>query len=265
MNKEICFSDLPLLTHSIGKNVEQLMEYGADKIELLMDGIEWDEMDEQIKRMAAVFRQYQVGYTVHPPAWDTNLTSENRAIRQASYDEYRKAIEFAHAIEAEHVVIHPGFCFSPVFDKAIARKRAAAYINELCRVAAPLGVKIAVENVGYKGTSIVTEEEFGMFLDDVDETAGYLIDTGHAHLNGWNIPAVIRRVNDRLFAVHLHDNSAEGDEHLPIGEGTIHWEPIYGALKELGSSCQLILEYAPGTDLSKLTYGKEILKHNLGL
>ncbi len=265
MNKEICYSDLILLTQPVEKNVDALIEYGADKIEILMDGIEWDEVDDKIAKMRGMLKNYGVGYTVHPTAWDTNLTSENKAIRQASFNEYKKAIEFAHDIEAEHVVIHPGFCFSPVFDKKTAQKRAEEYINELCRVAAPLGVRLAVENVGYNGSSIFTQEEYVRFLDHIDDTAGYLIDTGHAHLNQWDVAEMIRQVQQRLISLHLHDNSGKGDEHLPVGKGTINWNPIFEELNKIKAPCQLILEYAPNTDLEELKRDKERLQVELNL
>ncbi|MNW25518.1 endonuclease IV [compost metagenome] len=265
MNTQISYSDLPLLTRSVEENVERLMEHGADKIELLMDGIQWDQMDEQIRAMKSVLRSYPVAFSVHPPAWDTNLTSENQAIREATYEEYKKAIEFAHEIEAEHVVIHPGFSFSPAFDKAVAQQRAQQYLDQLASVARTLGVKLAVENVGYQGASIYTEQEYVHCLDGMDSTLGYLIDTGHAHLNGWDIPTMIRNVKERLCSVHMHDNSGKGDEHLPIGEGSILWQPIYDALREVEAPCQLILEYAPGTDLNQLVKGKQLLRQHLAL
>lgn len=260
MTKPISYSDLPLLTHPIEENLELLLARGADKIELLLDGSQWDDMDGQMARMKKTLRNYSVRFSVHPPAWDTNLASENLAIRTASFEEYKKSIEFAHDIEAEHVVIHPGFSFSPAFDKKAAQERAQYYMEQLCRVAAPLGIKLAMENVGYKGASIYTEQEYLKCLDGFDDTAGYLIDTGHAFLNGWNIAEMIRATKNRLYTVHIHDNSGAGDEHLPIGEGSIEWQPIFEALKEVEDSCQLILEYAPGTDLSQLTKGKQVLQ-----
>ncbi|MBM7646029.1 sugar phosphate isomerase/epimerase [Scopulibacillus daqui] len=259
MNKDICYSDLILLTNSVEQNIRKLVNYGADKIELLMDGVEWDEMDSQIEKMKKVVKNYNIKFMVHPPAWDINLTSENKAIRDTSFEEYKRSILFAHEIEAEHVVIHPGFCFSPIFDKAIARKRAEEYIGRLCQVAKPLGVKLAIENVGYNGTSIFTEDEFAAFLDETDDIAGYLIDTGHAHLNQWNIPEMIRCTNSRLFGVHIHDNSGDRDDHLPIGEGTLDWRPIFNELENVNPNCQLILEYAPGTKLEKLTESKQLM------
>lgn len=265
MDKEICYSDLLLLTNDLEENIQQLINHGADKIELLMDGDKWDGMEQLFSILAPKLKEYPVGYTIHPPAWDTNLTSENKAIRNASFSEYKKAIEFAGMIHASHVVIHPGFCFSPVFNRELAKQRAAEAIQQLCDVAKPLNVKLAVENVGYNGSSLFTQEEFTSFLDSIDETAGYLLDVGHAYLNKWDIPYIIKSTKGRLLAVHLHDNTGVGDDHLPIGKGTIKWKNIYEALSKFAPDCKLILEYAPGTPLEMLREGKELLKKELQL
>lgn len=263
MKKTICYSDLALLSNNLLHNIDTLIEHGADKIELLMDGPEWNAMENLFQELAQKLLSIPVGYTIHPPAWDINLTSENYATREVAFSEYKKAIEFAGSIQATHVVIHPGFCFSPVFDKQIAQLRAKEYISELCRIAKPLHVKLAIENVGYNGSSLFTQEEFTNFLADIDETAGFLIDTGHAHLNNWDIPRLINETKDRLLALHLHDNDGKGDTHLVIGDGTIEWDPIFTALREDAPHAELILEYAPNTPLEKLQEGKDLLQSRI--
>lgn len=247
------------MTNDIFANIEQLIAYGADKVELLMDGDKWDDMERLFEEFTPKLKALPVGYTVHPPAWDINLTSENKAVREASFSEYKKAIQFAGMIGADHVVIHPGFCFSPIFNKRLAQERAKAYIHRLCEAAKPLNVKLVLENVGYNGSSLFTQAEFIQFLESFDETAGYLIDIGHAHLNQWDIPRLIRETSHRLLAIHIHDNTGTGDDHLPIGAGTVPWDEIFAAMREISSNAQLILEYAPGTPLEKLHEGKQLL------
>lgn len=264
MIRKICYSDLALLSNDILKNVNDLVEHGADKVELLMDGDKWDQSEMLFPQISSKLKDLSVEYTIHPPAWDINLTSENKAIREASYSEYMKAIQFASMIGASHVVIHPGFCFSPVFDKKLAQQRATDYIKRLCEIAKPLNVKLAIENVGYNGSSIFTQNEFISFLENMDEIAGYLIDIGHAHLNEWDIPQVLKDLKNRILALHIHDNDGTSDDHLPIGEGTIQWKEIFEAINELSTDCQLILEYAPGTSLEKLVEGKKLLQQNKG-
>ncbi|TQR18666.1 sugar phosphate isomerase/epimerase family protein [Psychrobacillus vulpis] len=263
MKKSISYSDLVLLSKDIIENVKDLIQHGADKIELLMDGQEWNEMEGRFQELASQLQSFPVTYTIHPPAWDINLTSENLATRETAFSEYKKSIQFAGMIGASHVVIHPGFCFSPVFNKQTAQQRATEYINELCKIAKELGVKLAIENVGYNGSSIFTQNEYTNFLNNVDETAGFLIDTGHAHLNNWNIRQLIKDTKDRLLVLHIHDNDGTGDHHLPIGEGTIEWEEIFAAINEYAPNCEFILEYAPNTPLEKLHEGKALLQKEI--
>lgn len=265
MKKNICYSDLILLSNNLLENANELIKHGADKIELLMDGQEWNDMEDLFQELASKFRSLPVGFSIHPPAWDINLTSENRAIREASFSEYKKAILFANMIGASHVVIHPGFCYSSVFNKQIAQHRSATYINELCIIAKELNVKLAIENVGYNGSSIFTQSEYTNFLNDLDETAVFLIDTGHAHLNNWDIPKLIKDTKDRLYAMHIHDNDGTGDDHLPIGEGTIAWKEVYAAINEFAPNCELILEYAINTSLEKLREGKDLLQTQISM
>lgn len=263
MNLKVSYSDLILLNNDVLENVERLIEYGADKIELMMDGEKWNEMEALFDSLADQLNKLPVEYSVHPPAWDINLTSENKEIRKASFIEYKKAIEFASAIHASHVVIHPGFCFSPVFSKEIAKQRAHDYINQLCEIAEPLNVRLAVENVGYNGASIYTQEEYVDCLNHVNDIAGFLIDVGHAQLNGWNISELIYSVKDRLIGLHLHDNDGFTDEHLPIQEGKMDWEKIMKTLHDHHIPCELILEYAPETPLETLKKGKDFLNKSI--
>lgn len=259
MKKHVGYSDLALLSNNLMENIDLLIKHGADKIELLMDGPEWNQMEDLFQELVLKLQPLSVSYTIHPPAWDINLTSENRATREAAFSEYKKAIEFAGLIKAAHVVIHPGFCFSPAFNKQTAQRRATEYIHELCQIAKPLNVKLAIENVGYSGSSLFNQEEYTNFLNNIDETAGFLIDTGHARLNNWDIPRLVKETKDRLLALHIHDNDGMGDDHLAIGEGTIEWRAVFAAINEYAPNCELILEYAPGTPLEKLQEGKKLL------
>lgn len=265
MNRTICYSDLVVLSKPLENNIQTLIGHGADKIELMLDGGQWNEMEQLFSQAAEILKQFPVHYTVHPPAWDTNLTSENKAIRAASFSEYKKAIEFAGMLGAEHVVIHPGFCFAGVFDRRQAQLRAQEAISLLAEVAKQHHSKLVVENVGYNGTELYTEEEFARLLEPFDGAVGYLLDVGHAYLNGWDIPRMIETLDDRLYAVHLHDNGGALDDHLPIGHGSIQWEPIFSALQQSSTQPQLILEYAPQTDLTYLSAGKELLLNKLQL
>lgn len=259
---KISYSENILLTKDVKENVLELIEHGAEAIELFMDGPRWNAMEDQFEEIAAELKDLPVPYSIHPPAFDINLTSENRAVREVAFSEYKKSIQFAQMVDASHVVIHPGFAYSKVFDKKVAVERAILYLKELSAFAKEYKVRLAIENVGYGGSSIFTQEEFSNFLNhfEGDETVGYLVDVGHALLNDWDIPKVIKDTKDRLLALHLHDNHGTSDNHLPIGEGKIEWEPIFQVIREEAIDCEFILEYAQHIPLEKLKEGKALLQ-----
>ena len=57
------------------------------------------------------------------------------------------------------------------------------------------------------------------------------MDIGHQHVFS-ELDAIewVRRMNHRLFHIHLHDNDGTSDKHLSIGRGTIDFEPFYAVL-----------------------------------
>jgi sugar phosphate isomerase/epimerase len=256
---KIVFSELSLLGKPVLQNVREFMRAGCPNIELMADGEGWDNLGGRWDRLAAELPKTGASFSLHPPAWDINLTSPVRELREAAYALHEKSIEFAHKIGASHVVLHPGFCNSSAFDKNRARGLAREAAEKLAVKAASSGLRLAFENVGYHGSSIYTEEEFCHALDGLDAAIGYLIDTGHAHVNHWDVPALIERLKDRLIGIHLHDNKADADSHLPMYGGTLDWPRIFGAIRHIPGDCDLVLEYAPGTPVDKLREGRRIL------
>jgi sugar phosphate isomerase/epimerase len=263
MDMVISYSDLVVLNGDFERNVAKLMDHGAESIEILMDGPKWDVGNEPYAAQSATLNRADLDYSIHPPVWDTNLTSENSAIRELSFLQYKKSIVFGADVGASYIVIHPGFLNAPVFSRETARKRAAEAVDRLNGIARPLGVRLAVENVGYQGTALFSMNEFAHFLDGMDDNIGYLIDTGHAFIDRWDIPQLIPTIKNRLFALHLHDNSGLFDQHKAIGEGNISWGPIWSSLKNTAMDFRMVLEYDTGISLEKMRSDKDMLLKEL--
>lgn len=163
------------------------------------------------------------------------------------------------------MVVHPGFLSSPDFPLYRAWQHASEAVAGLVATARGTGVLLGLENVGYNGTSLFNEDEYIFFVKQFDPAgAGYLIDTGHAHLNGWNLAALLEQTKPRLVGMHLHDNRGDGDRHLPVGEGNIPWSNIWPLLGSLGDRCPLILEYEPGTPLATLAASCDFIQRETG-
>jgi sugar phosphate isomerase/epimerase len=72
---------------------------------------------------------------------------------------------------------------------------------------------------------------------------GLCMDIGHQHVfSELDAPEWVRRMDKRLWHVHLHDNDRSGDKHWPIGRGTIAFEPFYGELLRRVPKVTLSLE-----------------------
>jgi sugar phosphate isomerase/epimerase len=256
----ISYSELCLIGGDVGENVDAMIGRGAENIELMLDGQGWELFQLRMEGLARSLLERKVGYSVHVPVWDVNLTSESSYIREAALESYRQSIVFASMIGASHVVLHPGARSDRHFSASLARGRAREALSALADFNKAYGRLLLVENIGSPESSIFSQEEYAEFLSGQPPEFGYIVDVGHAFLNGWDIPALIGSIKDRLFALHLHDNDGKLDAHLPLGEGAIDWPGIFEAVRKSGRELDLILEYNIGTELSSLAEGKALLE-----
>jgi sugar phosphate isomerase/epimerase len=122
-----------------------------------------------------------------------------------------------------------------------SRAAARHSIEELVRIAEPLGVKIALElipNELSRAGSIVH------FIEDDLDGVGICLDIGHAHLDGDVIDAV-ETVSEHLIATHVHDNGGRTDDHLLPFEGTIDWAGALLAVQKVGYDGPFMFEIVP--------------------
>jgi L-ribulose-5-phosphate 3-epimerase len=120
-------------------------------------------------------------------------------------------------------------------------------IEECCRLAEyakPQGVRLAFEPE--PGMFIQTGDEFQRLLDAVNHPLfGLTLDVGHVHcLQDGAIADHIYRWPDRLWNIHIEDMRPGVHEHLPFGEGTIDFPPIFAALRDIGYAGGVHVELA---------------------
>ena len=257
---KISFSELCMVGGPVEENVARLVGAGAEEIELLLDGAGWDGYETKMDSIAASLRAWPVSYSVHVPVWDLNLAAENAMMRVAVIEAYKKTIVFASALDAGHVVLHTGWCSDPHFSRENARGRAKEGIEALTRFNEEYGQLLLVENIGGPATNLFTRDEFAAFLDGFPAEVGYIVDIGHARLNGWEFASLFKALGGRLHALHLHDNDGRVDSHLPLGRGGIDWPLTLGQIAGSGQDPTLILEYCIGTVPETLTEGQAYLK-----
>jgi sugar phosphate isomerase/epimerase len=62
---------------------------------------------------------------------------------------------------------------------------------------------------------------------------GFTVDVGHAHTAGIPPALLLHHLGPRLWHVHVHDNSGQGDQHRALGEGSVDWVSVAGTLVDL--------------------------------
>lgn len=120
------------------------------------------------------------------------------------------------------------------------------YVKRLFAESGVKNVGIAIENMSNKPISELIE------IVDILAGEGYRVgiclDIGHCHQNKYfdnDIPEVIKMMDHRIKVLHVHDNSRGPDVHKAPYTGTVPWERVMPALKEIGFDGALNLELMP--------------------
>lgn len=122
--------------------------------------------------------------------------------------------------------------------KSIAPEPSLIGVNRIQKIvdyAEKLNIKIAFEN-----TKIWGYLEY-IFNYIKNENAGVCFDAGHCHFH-FNNKFSWDNFNNKIFAVHLHDNNKTDDLHLLPFDGTINWEELASNLKKANYKGPITLE-----------------------
>ncbi len=175
---------------------------------------------------------------------ETDITSEDAAVRRAGVDFLRRYVE--HAAELGSPLLSGaiyGVVFQPKYLTPEERARRWACtveaLSELGPVAASAGVRIAIEPLSRFHTSLINTAVDGRRLvDEVNHPAiGILLDTFQMNIEEKSLRDAVRTAGDRLFHVH----AAESDRGTP-GTAQVHWTELRDGLRDVGYDGRLIIE-----------------------
>lgn len=159
----------------------------------------------------------------------------------------KRAIECTAEVGGKICVIHP--------DNNMTAEQNAEFYFELLPFAKEHGVKIATENMwnwtrenGLDQAARAAcshHDDFVAHLDAVnDEFFTACLDIGHAEMKGLDTsaPQMIRAIGSRLGALHVHDNDRWRDLHQIPFSGSIDWNEVTKALREVNYKGEMTLE-----------------------
>ncbi len=149
------------------------------------------------------------------------------------YELLRRSLEGAAMLNIPWVVFHPSRMPEMSEDETI--KGNVEYFKPFVKLAEELHTGIALENMSREHHGFIYGRQLARLIDELDSPAvGACWDTGHAHLAGVNQTENLRALGGRLKALHVQDSDGRTDQHTAPFFGTIDWDEMMGALKEIG-------------------------------
>jgi sugar phosphate isomerase/epimerase len=163
-------------------------------------------------------------------------------LRSTLLPQIKALVNFASALDAKLITIH--FWLDQRFIEQSILKEKLTILATMMTMAHEKGIKLCLENLSEVPEDF--EQAFRLFPE-----LGLTLDIGHGELLSSRNTAYsfIEICPERISHVHIHDNhggtAPSDDLHLPLGEGSIAFEPILSALSKTGYNKTLTLEVAP--------------------
>jgi sugar phosphate isomerase/epimerase len=235
------------------EHLAEIAAHGFEAVEVFATRTHFDYHDPaMIARLAEWLKETGLAlHGIHAPVveslaaggrWGESISNAviDTAKRQAAVRESDAALNIARRIPADVFVVHLG---TPV-EQGGENTRTAAFrsVEEICRLAEPVGIRVALEvipNALSDGGSLVE-----MLEKDLDAPrTGICLDFGHAFLLG-DVPDTIETVAEHLITTHVHDNHGKKDAHLVPFDGRIDWDIALMTMQKVGYDGTYLMELA---------------------
>jgi sugar phosphate isomerase/epimerase len=235
------------------EHLAEIAAHGFEAVEVFATRTHFDYHDPAaISRLAEWLKETGLAlHGIHAPVveglapggqWGEPISNAvaDTAKRQAAVRETDAALNIARRIPAEVFVVHLG---TPVVQGG-ENNRTAAFrsVEEICRLAEPVGIRVALEvipNSLSDGASLVQ-----MLETDLDAPrTGICLDFGHAFMLG-DVADTIETVAEHLITTHVHDNHGKKDAHLVPFDGRIDWDIALMTMQKVGYDGTYLMELA---------------------
>jgi protein FrlC len=165
------------------------------------------------------------------PFFEPSLISPNPQHRKDRIKMITKVMQFAADIGSLNVSITSGKML-PGVGPAAAAKLFAESMKFILDDAERLGIDVGIEC------------EPGLYVEWISELLEWItklnsprlganLDVGHSQVIGESIPEVIKKLNKRIWNLHVEDILGRKHYHLIPGEGTLDWKALNHALRAI--------------------------------
>ena len=210
------------------------------------------DLDAELDRIKALLDEFEMTVPNFIPAqfrYPSILCSSNESVRRDSVRYIEDAIDNAIKVGAPSVSLCAGMTLvGESVDEGWANLRQS--FIELLDYTAQTDLLLLIEPAHRAESTLILTVADGlrMIHEIQSERVGICLDTGHAALNGEDLPQVVRALkgvppmsaNSLIdiggvpLHIHIDDNNGDSDAHMIPGEGSIDYGPLVRALGEMG-------------------------------
>jgi len=185
---------------------------------------------ERFQEVAGRLTDAGLRVTFHAPFMDLRPGAIDPRIRQVSRDRLLQVFELVPLFRPLSVVCHPSFdARYYVSTEGEWLENSLAIWKSFADLAAESNTMVVLENVYEQ-----TPRQFVSLLTTLNSpSVKFCFDTGHFNaFSDSSLEFWLTELADYLGEVHLHDNDGHRDAHLPVGEGTFPFDPLFLFLRE---------------------------------
>ncbi len=234
---------------------------GFDYLDLTLEPPVFQAGTGRMEEWKMALREYDVGIVGHT-AYYLPLASPYETLRQAALEEMRWALRVFAEIGAPTVTVHPDRSIISSLSSREIMRRNLQSLEEILRMAEPLGLRILIENMDRTFNTVDQIQEALSRMPQI----GFHLDVGHANLNTERnrTEQFLQAFREKISHVHLSDNFGKSEDlHLPLGAGNIPWSKIIRLLKDCGYDGTITLEIF-SADRRYLLFSRDKLKELWG-
>lgn len=177
-------------------------------------------------------------YQAHGP-WRWPPVDSTIEERRVGINIMERSIRLASIMNCKYWAIHPIMPFGiediGSGNEAKTFELNVLFMRELLSIAKEYGVVICLENMPFPKFSLSTTEEIVKVVNEIDDdNFKVCLDTGHVVCLNNETPAdAVRRIGNKLSALHVHDTMVGYDYHLMPYSGVVDWVDFGKSLNEI--------------------------------
>jgi sugar phosphate isomerase/epimerase len=249
---ELAFGTNAYTRFSLPEAVRRVADHGYTGVELLADTPhafvpEFDDtdrkalmeaLDETGLAVSNVNANTAMGYYDDAPPsafFEPSLVTAEEEARAWRVEYTKKAIDLAATVAAPAVCVATGRPL-PGNPPERAREYLLDSLHEILDYAETAGVDVGIE---FEPELLIesTDEVLALIEEVGRDSLGVNLDIGHAAVYGEDPTESVRRCAGHITGIHLEDiaGGIRGKHyHLVPGEGDLDFEPVFGALEDVG-------------------------------